>query len=73
MNPQASIEPFEALWLNVNGINSNKTDSNFYLLLRLFVKSKYSILFLQEPRLREGSAGAFEKGLKIGSPKVIQN
>ena len=50
-------EPFHAVWLNINGINSNKANSSFHLLINSFMKSKYSIMFLQEPRLKGGKAG----------------
>ena len=63
-------QPFQVLWLNINGINSNKADSNFYLLIRLFVKSNYSIMFLQEPRLKEGRLGAFESACNWPQSKV---
>ena len=53
-------EPFEAIWLNTNGINSNKTNSSSYLLIRSFTQSNYSIMFLQEPRLKEAKAGQLE-------------
>ena len=46
---ECGIKPFEIIWLNINGTNSNKSDFNFYLLTRLFLKSNYSITFLQEP------------------------
>ena len=69
-NTDQGIAPFETVWLNINGINSNKIDSNLYLLLRLFVKSKYSIMFLQEPRLKEGNMGAFERACNWAQSKV---
>ena len=59
-NMDSSVQPFEAIWLNVNGINSNKSDSNVHLLIRVFLRSNYSIMFLQEPRLKEGKVGQFE-------------
>ena len=69
-SPNGGHAPFELIWLNINGINSNKIDSNLYLLLRLFVKSKYSIMFLQEPRLKDGKLGAFEKACNWPRSKV---
>ena len=65
------VEPFETIWLNINGINSNKSDSNFYLLIRLFLKSSYSIMFLQEPRLKEGKVGHFEDACNWPQSKVV--
>ena len=56
----SSVMPFEAIWLNINGINSNKSESSFYLLIRNFIRSNYSMMFLQEPRLKEGKEGQFE-------------
>ena len=69
-SPNGAHVPFELLWLNINGINSNKTDSNLYLLLRLFVKSKYSIMFLQEPRLKDGKLGAFDVSMGFISESI---
>ena len=66
----SSVQPFEAIWLNVNGINSNKSDSNAYFLIRIFLKSKYSIMFLQEPRLKEGQEGQFEAACNWPQSKV---
>ena len=63
--------PFEAIWLNINGINSNKSDTNFYLLVRMFLKSNYSIMFLQEPRLKEGKAGQFQAYCDWPQSKVV--
>ena len=69
-NMDSSVQPFEAIWLNVNGINSNKSDSNAYFLVRVFLKSKYSIMFLQEPRLKEGQEGQFEAACNWPQSKV---
>ena len=68
MNPPS--EPFKAIWLNINGINSNKTNSSFHLLIRLFVQSSYSIMFLQEPRLKEAKAGQLENACNWPNSKV---
>jgi hypothetical protein len=42
----------KAIWLNTNGINSNKSTASFSLLLRSFYISPYTVMFLQEPRLK---------------------
>ena len=63
-------EPFEAIWLNTNGINSNKTNSSFNLLIRSFLQSNYSIMFLQEPRLKEAKAGQLENACNWPNSKV---
>ena len=68
MNPPS--EPFKAIWLNINGINSNKTNSSFYLLIRSFVQSNYSIMFLQEPRLKGAKAGQLENACNWPNSKV---
>ena len=62
--------PFEGIWLNINGINSNKANSSFYLLLRSFLRSKYSIMFLQEPRLKEAKVGDMERACNWAQSKV---
>ena len=67
----SSVPPFEAIWLNINGINSNKSDSSFYLLIRMFLRSNYSIMFLQEPRLKEEKAGHFEAACNWAQSKVV--
>ena len=63
-------EPFHAVWLNINGINSNKANSSFHLLISSFMKSKYSIMFLQEPRLKESKAGQMESACNWPNSKV---
>ena len=65
-----SSGPFRAIWLNINGINSNKTNSSFHLLIRSFVQSNYSIMFLQEPRLKEARAGQLENACNWPNSKV---
>ena len=67
---ECSVEPFEVIWLNIDGINSNKSDSSFYLTRR-FLKSNYSIMPLQEPRLKEGKVGHFEAACNWAQPKVV--
>ena len=67
----SDVRPFEAIWLNVNGINSNKSDSNAHLLIRVFLQSNYSIMFLQEPRLKEGKEGLFEAACNWPQSKVV--
>ena len=54
---ECGVEPFEVIWLNINGINSNKSESSFYLLIGVLLRSNYSIMFLQEPRLKEDGLG----------------
>ena len=65
-----SSEPFKAIWLNINGVNSNKTNSSFNLLTRSFAQSNYSIMFLQEPRLGEAKAGQLENACNWPNSKV---
>ena len=67
----SSVMPFEAIWLNINGINSNKSESSFYLLIRNFIRSNYSIMFLQEPRLKESKVGQFEDACNWAQSKVV--
>ena len=62
---------FTTLWLNVNGINSDKPASSFSLLLTSFYKSPYSILFLQEPRLKEAKAGELDSMCNWPNSKVV--
>ena len=66
----SNLPTFSALWLNINGINSQNTDSNFYLLLKSFLKSDYQILFLQEPRLKDGKVDLLEKACNWPNSKV---
>ena len=68
---ECGVEPFEVIWLNINGINFNKPDSSFYLLIRLFLQSNYSIMFLQEPRLKEDRVGQFEETCNWAQSRVI--
>ena len=66
----STTQPFEVLWLNINGINSNHSDCNVSLLIRSFLRSNYSILFLQEPRLKEVKAKDVEKAFNWPNSKV---
>jgi exonuclease III len=66
----STTQPFEVLWLNINGINSNNSDCNVSLLIRSFLRSNYSILFLQEPRLKEAKANDIEKAFNWPNSKV---
>ena len=68
---ECGVEPFEVIWLNINGINSNKSESSFYLLIRNFLRSNYSIMFLQEPRLKESKVGQFEDACNWAQSKVV--
>ena len=67
-----NTRPFEGIWLNINGINSNKANSSFYLLLQSFgfLRSNYSIMFLQEPHLKETKVGDMEKACNWAQSKV---
>ena len=69
-NPLDTSSPFEVIWLNINGINSNGSNSNFHLLLRSFLESRFSILFLQEPRLKEFKSGEMDWACNWPQSKV---
>ena len=70
LDPPSAPSTFEAIWININGINTNKANANFSLLVRSFLRSKYSMPFIQEPRLKDEKADTLDKACNWPNSKV---